>query len=251
MEWLVRFGNYFYKIIKELPYTTGVIVESACISFVLAFPILFIRIHRVPVLSRVFEVLLSFIRSMPGILELFLIYFGLPRLLGAVGIRTEGISGRSYVIMAMVFHYSLFLSEVLRPAYLSLDKGQSDAADAVGLNGFQKNLRILLPQTLQIAIPQLGNCLTDLVKDTSLLFTIGIIDLMGKAKLLLSGNYGRNKLEVYMAVAVCYWFLCGLSVLLTKAAERHFDHAVKVTVKKPAKKEVESNGFQRVERSGA
>ena len=251
MEWLYQFGNYFMKIVRELPFTTGVIIESAVLSFVLAFPILYIRIYKVPVLSWFFEILLSFIRSMPGILELFLIYFGLPRLLGALGVKADGIEGRTFVILAMVFHYAPFLSEILRPAYLAIDKGQSEAADAVGLNTFQKNMRILLPQTLQIAIPQLGNCLTDLVKDTSLLFTIGIIDLMGKAKILINASYGRNKLEVYMAVAVCYWFLCGVSALLTKTLEKHFEHEDKTVVKKAEGKGGESNEFGCAEGSGA
>lgn len=222
--------QYLPKIFERLPYTAGVIVESAAVSFLLALPILFVRLKKIPVLSQLFEILLSFVRSMPGVLELFLIYFGMPRLFKAFGIDIGDWSGRTFVIIAMVFHYAPFLSEVLRPAYLSIENGQLEAADAIGMTPFQKTIRIAFPQMMEIAIPQLGNCLTDLIKDMSLLFTIGVIDLMGKAKLVLNNNYGRYKLETYLAVAVCYWILCGLGILLIRGLERYYDCDGKKTV---------------------
>ena len=96
------------------------------------------------------------------------------------------------------------MSEYLRPAYLAVDRGQHDAADSIGMTGFTKLRRIILPQMLPIAWPNLENAFVELVKDTSVLFVIGLTDIMGMAKKIISNDYGVKKLEVYLAAAAIY-----------------------------------------------
>lgn len=215
--------NTLAKMRECFLYTLWVIIATAVISFALSIPVAAIRVKKVPVLSQLCEAWLSFIRSMPGIVELFLAYFVLPKPLAALGIDTADWPLTAYVLIAMVFHYVPYLSEVLRPAYLTVSRGQHEAAATVGMTGFQAFWRIIAPQTLPVALPQLGNALIGIVLDTSLLFTIGVVDLMGKANVLIVSSYGLHKLEIYIAVAACYWLLTAMAVLGLKAAEKHFD----------------------------
>ena len=197
----------FPKLIEPFFYTVSIVLASAGLSLLLCIPITFFRINRLPVVSRLCDVWLSFIRSMPGILELFVAYFVLPRVLKQVGINISDWAGTAFVLIALVFHYAPYLSEIFRPAYLSVEKGQHEAGAIVGMTGFQTLRRIILPQAIPVALPQLCSTLIDIVKDTSLLFTIGIVDLMGEAKLIITDNNGIGKMEAYIAVAVFYWVL--------------------------------------------
>ena len=216
-------------ILKAIPmmldsfaYTVLVVIESLLLCFILAIPITAVRIKKVPVLSQLCGLWLSFIRSMPGMLELFIAYFVLPGLLKGIHIDTSGWPATVYVLIAMMFHYIPYLSEILRPAYLSVDKGQHEAAAAIGMTGLQTFRRIIAAQTLPVALPQLCNTAIDIVKDTSLLFTIGVIDLMGKAKLIITDTYGIRKMETYIAVAIFYWILTAVVSNLFKLGENYF-----------------------------
>lgn len=216
--------SYIFKVLPKmvsvLGYTVMVILISAVLSFIFSIPVAAIRIKKVPVLSQISDIWLSFIRAMPSILELFIAYFVLPSVLQSFGITTNQWDKTFFVLIALVFHYTPFVSEILRPAYLSVDKGQHEAAASIGLTGFQSVTRIIAPQSLPPAIPQLGNALIDLVKDTSLLYTIGVVDIMGRANIIITDNYGVRKLETYIAVAILYWVITAVVVLLISLVEK-------------------------------
>lgn len=202
---MAYFLAQFPKLMAVIPYTLYIICVSALICLSLGTLIAAVRIARVPVLAHFCEVWLSFIRSMPFILELYLTYFCLPVVLRLAGVNTAGWPLTVYVFVSIAFHYSPMISEVIRPAYYAVDRGQHEAAMVFGLSAYKRIRRIIAPQALPIALPGLVNQLIDMIKDTSLMFLIGVIDLMGKAGLIINSNYGRGKLEVYVAVAVLYW----------------------------------------------
>lgn len=209
-------------LLESFGYTVLVIIESILLCFVLSIPITAIRVKKIPVISQFCEIWLSFIRSMPGILELFIAYFVLPGLLQEIGIDVSHWPATVFVLIALMFHYIPYLSEILRPAYLSVDRGQHEAAAAIGMTGFQTFWRVVAAQTLPVALPQLCNAAIDIVKDTSLLFTIGIIDLMGRAKLIITDTYGIHKMETYIAVAIFYWILTAVVSYGFSLWEKHF-----------------------------
>ena len=209
-------------LLESFGYTVLVVLESLLLCFVLSIPITAVRVKRLPVLSQLCGAWLSFIRSMPGILELFIAYFVLPGLLKEIGVDISYWPPTVFVLIAMMFHYIPYLSEILRPAYLSVDKGQHEAAAAIGMTGPQTFRRVIVAQTLPVALPQLCNAAIDIVKDTSLLFTIGVIDLMGRAKLIITDTYGIHKMETYIAVAIFYWILTTAVSYGFKLWEKHF-----------------------------
>lgn len=220
------------KLIKMLPLTLFVVMVAGVISFFLGVIVTAIRIKKVKVLFQIISVYVSFMRSTPSLIQLFVVYYGLPIIFKVAGVDIQEWSRTAFAILTLVLHNGAYLSEVMRPAYLAVDKGQHDAADSIGLTGTQKFFRIICPQVVPIALPSLGNLLIDLIKDTSILFTIGVVDLMGKAKLIITNDYGVGQLKVYITVAVIYWIISiiaekGIQALENKSKKYKFDSVIK------------------------
>lgn len=205
----------------KLPYTLLIVVGCYAAAFVLAFLILQARVDRIPVLSPILDVYVSFVRCEPIVLLLFLIYFGLPQLLGTFGIDITSLSKTTFACATLIFFNAGWLSEILRGAYLSVTPDQFELADSLGYSKGQLWRRTLLPQIIGIAIPDLGNAAVDLLKDTSLLFTIGVVDMMGLASIKVANNYGVKQSEVYLAVALIYWLAALLIEFLVWLAKRN------------------------------
>lgn len=207
--------NYLAKVLPKLtatlPLTLFVVLIAGVLGFLLGMIVTAIRIKKVKVLFHIVAVYVSFIRSTPGLIQLFVVYYGVPVLFKSFGIDINQWSRTAFAILTLILHNGAYVSEILRPAYLAVDKGQRDAADSIGMTGMQKLIRIISPQVVPVALPSLGNLLIDLIKDTSLLFTIGVVDLMGKAKLIIANDYGIGKLQVYIAVAVIYWAISAVT----------------------------------------
>ena len=111
--------------------------------------------------------------------------------------------------------FAASMAEVFRSAYEAVDKGQREAAVSIGLTEFQAFRRIVLPQCVRVAIPNFTNALINLMKEGSLAYTIGLIDIMGKGQLIIGQNQGSYSLEVYLALFILYWVL---TVVIEKGA---------------------------------
>lgn len=228
--------SYMIKILPDfisvLPLTLAVIVCSGMLGFLLSVVVTGIRIKKVKVFNPLMELYISFTRSTPILLQLLLVYYGLPAVLSLIGININNWSGMLFAIVALVLHNGAFLSEILRPAYLAVDKGQQEAADSLGFTSFQKQARIIFPQVLPIALPGLGNALIYLIQDTSILFIIGLVDIMGRANMLISDDYGSKQIEVYLTVALIYWAVSYLAdrfikFFEIKTASYHLENGIK------------------------
>ncbi|MFL2099225.1 amino acid ABC transporter permease [Desemzia sp. FAM 23991] len=203
--------NIFPSLIETLPLTIYIVSVTAVLGFLLAVVVTALRIKKMPVISQLLNMYTSFMRSTPGLIHIFIVYYGLPVLFASIGININVISRVTFSIVALVLYNGAFVSEILRPSYLAIPKAQHEAAISVGMTNWQKLTRIIFPQVLPIALPSLGNALIDLLKDTSLLFLIGLVDIMGQADIIIANTLGVYQLEVYVAVALIYW---ALSVVL-------------------------------------
>ena len=195
----------FPSLVKTLPLTFYIVGVTAVLGFLFAVLITALRIKRVPVISQVLELYTSFMRSKPGIIHIFVVYYALPVLFNTIGIDINFISRVTFSITALVLYNAAFVSEILRPSYLSISKEQHEAAISVGMTTWQKLTRIVFPQVWPVALPSLGNALIDLLKDTSLLFLIGLVDIMGQADIIIANTYGVYQLEVYFTISLIYW----------------------------------------------
>lgn len=208
---LSYFIGLFPRLATALPFTMEVIAASILLCLFFGTLVAVIRIAKVPVLHQICEIWLSYNRSMPFILDLYLVYFVLPVIVRALHISPDGWPLTAYVLIALSFHYTPVISEIIRPAYLSVDKGQHEAAMVFGLSPFHRVVHIIAPQALPVALPSLVSEAINILKDTSVMFFIGVVDLMGRAGLIINANYGQGKLETYCAVALIYW---GLGILV-------------------------------------
>lgn len=218
---LEYFWTVWPQLLEAVPFTLYFIVMSSVVSLLAGILVALIRIPRLPVLYQLTEVWMSFVRSMPFVLLLFLSYFLLPLPLQTLGIDTNAIPKEVYVYVAMIIHYGPIIAEVIRPAYEAVPRGQTEAAIAFGLSAWHRVTRILLPQALPIMLPGMVNQLIEIIKDTSLMCMIGLMDLMGRANLLIHLRMGEGKLECYIAVAIIYWILISaLELLAARLDER-------------------------------
>lgn len=221
------FLGLFPRLADAIPFTAYVIVCSILLCLVLGTGIAAIRLAKIPVLHQICEVWLSYNRSMPFILDLYLVYFCLPGIVRAVGGDPNGWPLTVYVLTALTFHYAPVISEIIRPAYLSVDAGQREAAIVFGLSPFHRVFRIMAPQAVPIALPGLVSESINILKDTSVMYFIGVVDLMGKAGLIINASYGQGKLETYCAVAVIYWVIVIAVELAFRAFQLHNQKTVK------------------------
>ncbi len=197
-------------IVRSLPLTFLLMLFSLLLGVLLGGITAFVRLRRVPVLLQLSNVILSFLRGTPALIQLFLIYYGLPNLLLLVGIDLENWDKTVFCVIAFAFNCGAFLSEAFRSAYLAVPAEQTEAAYSVGMNQVQAFCRIVFPQFFALALPLMGNAVVTLLKETSLAFTIGVNDMIGRAQLYIQRNYGVGALAAYIAVALVYWGICVL-----------------------------------------
>lgn len=148
------------------------------------------------------------IRCTPSIVLLFLVYYGIPAFAeNLFGIYLNDVHTGVFVVITFALQFAAMMSEVIRSAYLSIDKGQFEAAVSVGLTPFQAYRRIIFPQAFVVALPNFGNGLIAVLQEGALAYTIGFIDIVGKANLIIAGNYNTHTLEIFIALAIIYWML--------------------------------------------
>lgn len=166
----------------------------------------------------------TLMRCVPPIVLLFVVYYGSPYLVYAL-LKTD-ISELNAVCFA-VFSLSLLhgatCSEMMRSAFGAVDRGQKEAALSIGLNRFQAFYRILFPQAFVVAIPILGNTVIGMLRDGALAYSIGVVDITGRAQYLISMNLGAYVLETHLALALIYWILS----ILTQKGFQLLEHRMK------------------------
>lgn len=217
-----RLDIFLDLFLELLPYVK-VTLFLAILSFILAFVLsIFISIiveYKVPVLYQIIRVYISFFRCTPIITQLFFFYFVVTL---SISFLEETPPSFSLVIVLGMSN-SAYMSETIRGAISSVDIGQREAALTIGMTEIQSMLNIVLPQALRVAIPGLSNSFIGIVKGTSIGYTIGVMELMSRSK-LISGQYFRVT-EAYLAVLIIYWVLIGILSLGQKYLEKRMSEA--------------------------
>lgn len=196
------------KLLKSLPVSLG--ITAVAVSSGLAVGGLFTlcKLSRHRWLARTATAVTTVIRGIPVIVLLFLAYFGLPELLGLLGLNITGWNKAAFAIIALATDVAATASEMFRSAYLSLERGQLDAAASIGMNRLQTIRRVIIPQALRVVIPNIGNLCIAQFQATSLVYTLGIIDVVGKLHILDQLAYGGKVFELYIMAALVYWAVC-------------------------------------------
>lgn len=202
----------FPKILPYYPITMAIVAFALVVGLVIGFLCALVRIYHVRVLSTIVNIYISIVRGTPLLIQLYLFYYGIPislRLLNAqfhTGFSINGVSPLWCVLISYSLNEGAYQTETIRGAMESVDQGQVEAAYSIGLTGPQTLFRIIVPSAIKIAIPNLGNNLLKLFKNTSLAFTVSVVDIMAEGKLI--GSEGYRYFEVYIALAIIYWVSC-------------------------------------------
>lgn len=168
------------------------------------------RILRYPV-----EFYLWFVRGTPLLAQIFLVYFGLPQL----GIRMDPFTAG---VVALGVNGGAYVAEIIRGGLLSIPRGQSESAEALGMSYAQTMRRIVLPQVVRVIIPPITNDAATTLKNTSLLSTITIMELMLQTQVIVNSTF--RPFEFYILVSLIYLAMTTVLMLLMHWAERR--HAV-------------------------
>ncbi|KGR90235.1 ABC transporter permease [Ureibacillus massiliensis 4400831 = CIP 108448 = CCUG 49529] len=187
------------KIIEYIPITLLMAVLAMVLTIVIGLVLSFMRNSKVKVLNYIAAVYISFFRAIPMLVQLFLIYYGLPQIF-PVFTQMDAVTA---AIISFGFKQAAFAAEIFRAAFLSVDKGQMEACLAGGMTKVQAYSRIIIPQAFRNALPATGNIFISLIKETSLAFTLGVVELFAEAKMQASNTF--RYFEAYLAVALVYW----------------------------------------------
>ncbi|MBU5298695.1 amino acid ABC transporter permease [Clostridium sporogenes] len=209
----------FDIVFRNLPFllkATLVTIKITLLSFIVAIILAFIvGVLRTYKFSKILDLILNayveIFRGSPLLIQLFFIYYGLP----SVGIAMDA---EVAAIIGLALNGAAYMSEIIRAAILSIDRGQEEAGFSLGYTRFQNLRYIILPQAAQISVPPLVNGFSSLLKDTSLVSVISITELTRSGNLIYSRT--ARPFEVYLTLGLFYFVLTYIVSLCSKFIEK-------------------------------
>ncbi|WP_124065317.1 amino acid ABC transporter permease [Clostridium sp. E02] len=215
------------KIILAVPITLFMAFVSAGVGWFLGIFIALVRKYHIPVLTQICGVFVSFMRGVPMVILLYISYYALPIILydygQSIGITLDvnAVPPVVYAIIALVLDQAAYSSEIFRSALMAVDEGQMEGAYSVGMTRTQALVRIIFPQALAIALPNLGGIFIGLIKGTSLAYYVGVYEITATANLLAMP--ALNFIEAYVMTTILYE---GISFIFNKIF-RNFENRFK------------------------
>ena len=197
--------------------TIPLALASFALGLVIALGIALARLSKNRALSGAARVYISLVRGTPLLVQLFVIFYGLP----SIGIKIDPWPS---AIIAFAINVGGYAAEVIRAAILSVPKGQWEAGHMIGMSRAQTLRRIILPQAARVSVPPLSNTFISLVKDTSLASVILVVELFRQAQQI--ATVSNQFLLIYLEAALIYWVICLVLSFGQDALEKRLDRHV-------------------------
>ncbi len=188
-------------LLKGAWWTVVLSLGGMFFGLLLGFALALLRLYGFWPLQWLARVYVSFFRGTPLLVQLFMIYYGLPQL----GIQLDPLPA---ALIGFSLNMAAYTAEILRAAIASIDRGQWEAAASIGMGRAQTLYRAILPQAARTALPPLGNSFISLVKDTALAATIQVPELFRQAQLITARTF--EIFTMYLAAALIYWSLASV-----------------------------------------
>ncbi len=208
-------------IIEVLPFmldgfktTLWVFAVTAIFSIPLGIIVCLMRLSKIRIISFLTQVYILIMRGTPLLLQLTFIFFGLP-IMGVV------LNRETAAALAFILNYAAYFAEIFRGGINSIDKGQFEAAKVLKLSKTTTYFGIIFPQVFKTVFPSLGNELITLVKDTSLVYVLGLGDILRAAKTL--SNKDASLIPLFIA-GVVYLVFIGIVTLALRKVESKFEY---------------------------
>ncbi len=205
-------------IIKEMPlllqgayYTLIITIISMFFGLIIGLFIALARLREKGVLASLAKMYVSIIRGTPLLVQVFIIYYGLPDF----GITLEPLTA---AFISLSINAGAYLSETIRGSLLSVSKSQMEAALCLGMTYGQAMKRVILPQAARVAIAPLGNTFIGMLKETSLVSIITVTELLRASQLLIAKHL--VVMPFYIAIAIMYWLMSIVFSFILASIER-------------------------------
>jgi len=222
-QWFSSFnwGELFYNLIfKGVPWTILLTVLSFLFGLIGGTLVAIALISPYKWLKIICRIYVDFFRGTPMLVQLFLIYFGLPGLFREIGLNID-LDRLPAALFALSLNVAAYLAEIMRGGIQSIDNGQWEACSSLGMSPVQTMREVIFPQAFRRMLPPLGNEFITLIKDTSLAAVIGFEELFRQGQLMVATTY--KAFEIYIAVALVYLVLTTLSSVVFKRLEIYMD----------------------------
>lgn len=203
-------------LLEGLAVTVILGVSSFVLGSLLGLALALARLSSVVILKAVALAYVSVFRGTPMLVQILLIYFGLPQ----VGIVLDPVPS---AIIALSLNVASYQSENFRSGILGVDRGQREAALSIGMTYWQVLRRIIFPQALRIAAPTISNRFIAIMKDTSLASVVTVVELTRVAERIGSSTF--RYMEMFVIIAIIYWLLNGVLLVGQNALERRLERA--------------------------
>lgn len=203
---------YIPFIIEGIGATLKFVIVSIVIGFILGTLLSLCKITKLPLLKWFADAYTSIFRGTPLILQLMIIYYAVPQLTG------YDISAFLSAVLAFGLNSAAYVSEIIRGGILAVDKGQTEAAEALGIPYKSMMLHIILPQAFKNILPAMMNEFITLTKESALVSTIGYLDLMRRAQVVGADLY-RN-FEPLLVAGLIYWIMVYILTQAGRVLER-------------------------------
>ncbi|WP_104168738.1 amino acid ABC transporter permease [Arthrobacter sp. SX1312] len=199
MDWELLRTSFWPLLSGGLTGTIPLSLASFAIGLALALVVALMRISGQPVLSGIARFYVSVIRGTPLLVQLFVIFYGLP----SIGLTIDPWPS---AVIAFSLNVAGYAAEILRAAILSVPKGQWEAGHTIGMSRTLTLRRVILPQAARVSVPPLSNTFISLVKDTSLASLILVTELFREAEQIAA--FSQQFMLVYLEAAAIYWVFC-------------------------------------------
>jgi polar amino acid transport system permease protein len=201
-------------ILKALWETMKISTLAMGLGIVLGVVLAVMRVSKNPVASSTAGLYIWFWRGTPVILQVLMFFFGLKQLIDEDIFRDNWTRFRAGVII-FALNEAAYMAEIARAGILSVESGQMDAARSLGMTNLQAMRRIILPQAVRVMVPPTGNEFIAILKNTSVLFVIGIVELTNAARIQAARNF--KVMELYSVAA--FWYLMVVTLFSIAQAE--------------------------------
>ena len=217
IDWQLALDSFWPLLRGGLTGTIPLTVASFTLGLSLALVLALMRISGNRLLSGVARFYISVIRGTPLLVQLFVIFFGLP----SIGVTIDPWPS---AVIAFSMNVGGYAAEIIRAAVLSVPKGQWEAGYTIGMSRNQALRRLILPQAARVSVPPLSNTFISLVKDTSLASLILVTELFREAEQVAA--FSQEFMLLYVEAAMIYWVFCLVLSTVQDRLERRLDRYV-------------------------
>jgi polar amino acid transport system permease protein len=212
-EWWVNFAPYVPGFLSASWLVFVITVLTILVSWGCGLVAALAKASRFALLRQAAAFYIWFIRGTPTLIQIFIVYFGLPQL----GIRLSPfVAG----VVALGFNGGAYIAEIVRAGLSAIPKGQMESSEALGMSRFQVMSRIIMPQVFRVILPPVTNEAITMLKNTSLLSTITVVELTLYSQTIIATTF--RSFEFYIATALIYLVMTTILSQVALRLERHY-----------------------------